>query len=519
MEYLNSPDVINKSEDDKSKIWNLLEDKIRKHRKFHDSKWALPENYISKIESINNLLKPENPLKKYAYLFNDYDIELYEDKGNFEEQRKIIEDRRTNAIKEIYSMNGIKSVIEFTQTIKLPVEVGQALGRNKDIVEDNFLIPQYLDKKEKEIFDFIRGYVLTRFRLNEFKWVKQFDFIHWDLEQKLELLGILPFVPETWEIAEKILGNDYEKYWINTDASPYYLKDENYHNAVNLLLGYKRPRAIIKVMNWMLHLKVAPDINKVYEVLLSNIQKEEKRNVPIDPHSIIQLISWLQRQENVNEEILSRIEWIYLRWLDRFSGAHPKTLYRTLATDPGFFCEVIRTVYRSSNEDKSIEPDEERSALAEQAYYLLQDWSLIPGIQIDGSINEIQLIEWVNNVKKTCSESGHISIALSTIGKVFAHSEKDPLGFFINKTVGKILDKKEHKEMRDGFTTERFNMRGVFYGSSGIEEKALFKRYEQYAEDSEKEGFSRLATSLREMARIYKLDAEREAKSNPLDFL
>ena len=517
MEYLNSPEIINKSEEDKSKVWNLLDEKIRKHRKYHDAKWALPENYISKIESINNILRPENPLKKYSYLFNDYDIELYEDKGNFEEQRKLIENLRTNSIKEIYSVNGIKSVIEFTKTIKLPAEVGQALGRNKDIDEDNFLIPKYLDKKEKEIIDFIRGYVWTKYKINEFKWVNQFDFTHWNTEQKLQFLVILPFIPEIWEIAEKILGSDYEKYWINTDASPYYLKNENYHNTVDLLLKYKRPRAAIKIMNWMLHLKLAPDINKVYEVLLSNIQKEEN-NIPIDPHSIIQLIRWLQKLENVNEEILSRIEWIYLRWLDRFSSIHPKTLHKALATDPKFFCEVIRTVYRSSNEEKSIEPDDERSALAEQAYYLLQDWSLIPGTQVDGSINEMKLIEWVNNVKKMCSESGHISIALATIGKVFAHSEKDVSGFFINKKIGKILDKKEHKEMRDGFTTEKFNMRDAFFGSSGEEEKALSKEYEQYAEDSEKERFSRLATSLREIARIYKLDAEREAKSDPYDF-
>ncbi|MHB1688439.1 MAG: hypothetical protein ACYCVH_13845 [Ignavibacteriaceae bacterium] len=518
LEYLKSPDLINKSEDEKSKIWEILEDKIRKHRKFHDARWALPVELISKIEEVNILLIPSNPLYKYAYLFNDYDIGLYEEKENFEKQRDLIEDRRTNAIKEIYALHGINSVIEFARSIKLPIEVGAALGRNKEIDEDNFLIPKYLDQNEKQIIDFVRGYVSTKFRILEFVWVNKFDFSNWNVEQKLQFLGILPFIPQTWELAKNILESTYEKYWNNTDAAPYFLKSENLHDAVDKLILFKRPRAAIKVIQWMLHLKISPDINKVYKVLLSDIQNDEKYT-PLDSHSIIELIKWLRHQANTNEDTLSKIEWIYLRWLDRYSGASPGTLHKALASRPEFFCEVLRVVYRSINEKEPAEIDEEKKTMAEQAYYLLQDFAIIPGTQTDGEINEDDLNMWLDKVKTICSQSGHFSIALSTVGKVFAHFQEYPTGLFLNKSIAKILNQREHKEMRDGYTTEKFNMRGVFYGSSGESEKALAQEYDKKADEVEKEGFSRLATSLREMARLYRLDAERESKSDPLDLL
>ncbi|MFV2014736.1 MAG: hypothetical protein ACC656_04870, partial [Candidatus Heimdallarchaeota archaeon] len=433
LNYLKSSDIINKSEAEKSKIWELLEKKVRKHTKFYDAKWALPKQAISEIEDVKNLLTPSNPLHKYAYLFNDYDIELYEEKENFEQQRTMIENRRTNAIKEVYAKNGIHSVIEFVSSIKLPIGVGEALGRSQEIDEDNYLVPEFLNQNEKQLIDFIRGYISTRFQIQEFNWINKFDFTTWNIEHKLHFLEILPFIPQIWVLAKNILSSEYDQYWKNTDASPYLLKPESLPKAVDLLLKFNRPIAAIKVLKWMLHLETPPDIDKIYEALLSDTQKDEKQFL-IDPHSVIELVKWLQKQANTNEEILSRIEWIYLRLLDRYSGASPKTLHKALASRPDFYCEVIRTAYRSKNKQTSTKLNEETIALAEQAYYLLQDWTIIPGTQVNGEINETDLKTWLDKVKTICSKSGHLSVALSLVGKVFAHSNEDPSGLFLNKS-------------------------------------------------------------------------------------
>lgn len=516
LDYLRSSDFINREEADKAKVWSLFESIIRKHRKFQDARWALPEEILSKIESVSNLLVPQEPSKKFEYLFNEYDVELYEEKGNFDEQSKMIEAQRTEAIKAIYTAHGIQAILEFSKEVKLAIEVGSALGRIDAIDENNFLIPTYLNSEDKKINDLIRGYVWTKFKTYEFNWVNEFEFKAWSAEQKLQFLNILPFNPKTWNFAKIILGESYNRYWEITNASPYYLKGEDYIIAVGELLNHERPNAGIQVMEWMMNSNLSPDINQVCRALLADIKKDEKIT-QIDPPAMIKLITWLQRQENVNNETLSQIEWTYIRWLDRFSGGTPVNLHKALSRDPEFFCEVIRTIYKSSNQESEEEVDEERKALASQAYFLLQNWVEIPGDKSDGTIDENELSKWLSVVKKKCSESGHIGIAYTIIGKVFAHSEKDPSGFFIDKKLAKVLDEAEHKEMRSGFTTEKFNMRGVYYGSSGQDEKALSEEYELKANESESEGFIRLSSSLREMARLYRLDAEREAKTDPFD--
>lgn len=515
LEYLEAPEIKNKSEENKTKIWELLEEIERKHKKFFDAKWALSKEQISKIEKTKTLLIPVDPLHKHLYLFNHFGIDLYEDRDNFEQQRNILENLRTNAVKEIYDSKGVGSIIDFAKSSKFPVEVGAALGRNTEINEDDNLIPGYLNHKEKEINEFVRGYITSKFQLQEFKWVKKFNLVEWNIKQKLELLSILPFLPETWLLAKKILKNDYEKYWESTNATPYFLNEKDFSPAIKLLLKFKRPRATIRIMEWMLHKNIPLDINKVYNALLSDITKDEK-DTPLDPHPIVQLIKWIQHQKHRNEEILFEIEWIYLRWLDSYSGASPKTLHKALATDPAFFCDVIRTIYKSKNENIPKETYSEKKAKAEQAYYLLQDWTLIPGLKANKEIDAEFLDDWLSKVKKECSQTGHLVVALQTVGKVLAHSPKDISGLFINKAVAEILNRRNHAEIRRGYATERFNMRGVFYGTSGEGEMALAQDYDQKAEEVEKENFSRLATSLRDMARWYKLDAEREKASDHL---
>ena len=50
----------------------------------------------------------------------------------------------------------------------------------------------------------------------------------------------------------------------------------------------------------------------------------------------------LQNDAATSPEELLRVEWEYLPWLDRNSDASPKLLERRMATEPEFFCDVIR---------------------------------------------------------------------------------------------------------------------------------------------------------------------------------
>ena len=64
---------------------------------------------------------------------------------------------------------------------------------------------------------------------------------------------------------------------------------------------------------------------------------------------------------------------------------------------------------------------------------------------------------------------------------------------------------------------EIFNRRGVFTYTSGNDERRIAKDLHIKADSAEEKGYHRLATALRELAKQYERDAERESKRSPFD--
>ncbi len=103
---------------------------------------------------------------------------------------------------------------------------------------------------------------------------------------------------------------------------------------------------------------------------------------------------------------------------------------------------------------------------------------------------------------------------MSQIGQVLAHTPPDPDGLWINRAAADALNDKDAGDMRSGFTVKLFNLRGVHGFSAGKEELAFAEDYRKKAEALEDNGFQRIATALRELAKDYERDAEREAQRN-----
>ena len=154
------------------------------------------------------------------------------------------------------------------------------------------------------------------------------------------------------------------------------------------------------------------------------------------------------------------MEGAHLPLLDHHRGAAPLFLERKLANDPEFFYEVIRLIYRSKKEEQpSKEPTEESQAIATNAWRLLHEWKTPPGTQKDGTFSEERFTEWFQRVKLVCTESGHLEVALITIGEVLIHAAADPDGLWIHRTVAAALNDRTADELRDGFSTGTFNSR------------------------------------------------------------
>jgi hypothetical protein len=509
LEYLSSEAITNLPENQRLPIWTDLTNFARKHRRFSDAKWALNDENISQIEAVANRLSPTSPEGLYRRLFVSREFDLYHKNGDWEEQHKKLDERRQKAIQEIYDANGLQGIIAFVNEVESPNKVGWALGLIADSGIDSDLLKNYLDTEDTIYRQFMGGFVWGRYQNQGWEWVDGLDKAEWTIAQKCQLLMYLPFEDDTWKRAVDWLGGAEDEYWQRVPVNPYQSKSDLLF-AIDKLLGVDRPQAAIACLNYRLHKKLPFDAKRTVRALLETVSSSEP-TTNIDSYEITELIKALQNDSNTDQDDLFKVEWAYLRLLDRHSGAEPKLLEKYLSTQPDFFCEVIRLIYRSKNEEtQGEEPGEVKKALASNAWRLLHEWRRPPGLREDGSFSSEDFEAWLKSVKHLCKESGHLEVAMIKVGEVLLYCPPDPQGLWLPRSVASALNARDAEEMRSGFRTEVFNSRGVHtVDPTGKPERDLAALWREKADALENSGFARFAFTLRELANSYDREAER----------
>lgn len=508
-QVLSSQAISELPEEQRLSIWHHLTKFTNKHRRFAYAEWALPDEVISRIERVAEQLAPTDPLKLYQHLFTDRDFDLYEENGDWEQQQKKLENRRETAVSAIFQRHGFEGVIRFAESVDSPSKVGYALGSIADEVIERNLLPHFLNSSDNKLKALVTVFIWRRHHLKGWEWCDNLDKSDWSLEQVGQFLACLPFTKETWDRASKWLQAHESEYWTRTGANAHQA-DGDLAIAIEKLVEHGRPYAAINCLVRMRYDKQPIDSNQCVRALLTALSSSEPGN-NMDRYNIIELIKYLQEDPSVKEDDLFKVEWAYLPLLNRHGGAAPKLLESRLANDPEFFCEVIRLIYRSKNETQpSRKPTEESKAIATNALRLLHEWKTPPGTQRDGTFSGERFSDWLQFVKKSCTESGHLEVAFIRIGEVLIHTPPDPGGLWIDRTVAAALNDREADSMRKGFMTGTINSRGVhLVEPTGRPEKELAEQFRSKAEEIENAGFQRFAVTLRDLADYYDREAER----------
>ena len=514
--HLGSDTIVSMPERDRLRLWNELVDLVSKHTKFAGAEWAMNPNFVNEIAAVAEKLAPIAPIFRYQRLFTERDFDLYEEKGNYEEQLKDLENRRQKAVAEILEHGGVKALLEFVETVDSPWRVGFAAGMIATIEVDTSFLPSLLESQTKPLAQFVGGFVWGRFRARGWPWIEHIDMSKWTTSEKGQFLAYLPFTLDTWDRLPGLLGPDESVYWSKANVNPYDT-ETGLEVAVDRLVQYGRPHAAIRCLKKMLGDKQKLDTLQAVRALQA-IQNSSEERHQIDVEAIVDVIGALQDEPNTDSDDLLQIEWAFLLILDQHHDASPKRLAEQLANDPAFFCDIIRHIYRSEKEEApTAEPTERDKNIAKSAYRLLSRWRTPPGQRRDGTFNGDALTDWLTTVKSACVESGHLDVALSRVGHVLAYAPADPDGLWLHRSATSALNAKDADEMRKGFTAELFNTRGVHSWTAGREERELAKKYRSQAENVEAAGYHRFANSLRDLAAPYERDAEHEEANDPFD--
>ena len=510
IDNISSDKILTLPEDVRLPLWNELIKFTNKNEKYADADWALDALLLSRIKETAEKIEPKNPINLYYPLFNEYDHVLYENDDEWSLQTERLNERRHLAIIAILDYGDIDAVIELSKMVERPNMVGCFLGMVSEKNFDEAILPKLLLHDDRKLSEFAYAYVGSKQQRLGWKWVDSFCFKDWSNKKISAFFSALPFNLDAWQRVYKTLHTNEMEYWQTIYVNPY-RSISKLDYAIDKLIEYDRPKAALDCIYKQIYDKESFDKNKAMLALLGAITSQENMR-DIDTYHFLSIIGALQEDENVDKDMMRGIEWSYLPLI--LSGDNnsirPKFLERKLSTEPQFFCEIISKIYRSKN-DSEIEhkrSDAEKT-IAENAWRLLNSWHTPPGIQDDGSLNSNIFSEWLNKVKKICTESGHIEVALTHVGHVLYYSPADPDGFWINKNIAEILNQKDSDLMRNGLSTETINTRGVHWiDPTGEPEKELAEKYGKRAEETENAGYQRLALTFRKLAASYEKEAQ-----------
>ncbi len=514
--YLASERITSLSEEERLPLWTKLTELVIKQRKFTDAKWALEPEDVDKIADVAERLQPHAPELRHRRLFSNRFSDLCEERGNYQEQERKLLERRKSAVQELLASGGTNAVLTFAKAVEAPMRVGIALSAAADRDVDQAILPKLLETKEKALSELAGGFVWGRFRTLEWQWVDALDTTDWSASQVGQFLAHLPFGQATWDRVTRLLRQDESPYWAKADVYPHGAEDR-VEFAVDRLLQYGRPYAAIRCLAAMCHQEQLISGKQAIRALMS-VQDSSEQPYTTDAHDIRAVIKAMQEDPDTNPDDLFRVEWAYLPLLEHDKGSSPRLLEQRLADDPAFFCEAIRTVYRSKHQtDPVAKSSQQQKDIAANVYRLLHNWRTPPGKQKDGTFDRDALTTWLAEVRSACEESGHLEVALLTVGHVLTHVPPDPDGLWIHRGAAEVLNAPDADDMRNGFTTQLCNSRGAYWFTAGRDEREIAQKYRTEADEVEACGYHRLATALRSLADLYDCEAEREEKRDQFE--
>jgi len=317
-----------------------------------------------------------------------------------------------------------------------------------------------------------------------------------------------------WEFIDNTNPEIKKYYWKNINAFFWVASEEDLIFGIDKLLEVNR---FISALNIVYHEPKKLPSEKLIEVLENAGTKKSEEQVRLDSYHTTKIIEELEEREDVEKEVLLRLDWLYLPFLASYGSSHePKTLHDELAKDPAFFIEVLSWIYKSDKpEQEETEAiggvaDDGKQNRAKNAYSLLNSWKQIPGIDENGNIDEVYLWNWITIARERARQIGRLQVADVHIGHILAQyiEKEEP---WPPREICNVIETINTRSIKSGFSTATFNKRGSstrgpFEG--GEIERGHAKYFYSQAEAIKFE-FPETAKVLFQLAKVYEQDAKR----------
>ena len=517
----------NPGKEDRNLLRGQLRSVLNHNRSFEDADWALPTEELAELEVIYNALESTDPIQRIAWLF-ETSVSLPNPTGDWQEDERLLRVERSKSAEQFFKENGIDKLFELVNAVTEAGYFGQAVVESgiPEEVRKEILVRALKSDSDKE-HNLARGIIWTWQHQAGRKWAEDLadEALRsgWSERAILIILLALPPTEWVWAIAKRAGFAIEAAYW--KKASTFWMRDDDsdVSYAVEKLIEAGRARDSVHLIGYHFHAgkKFGSEllVNALTEAARQPVEADLHQNErSMFQHYALEIFKRLDQANDVATDAMIRLEWLYLPLFEH-SDRQAKVIMAELASKPDLFTQLLATVYKPSEEsgivDKPPENEEMARNVANQAYRLLRLWNVIPGTNVDGSIDGAKLDAWVKEARKLAQEIGRGTIADQKIGELLSASKIDADGIWPALPIRELIESTRSRDLETGVLVGKRNRRGVTsraMGAGGAQERDLAKQYREWAQATALE-WQRTSSILENLAKSY----DHEAKDHDED--
>lgn len=457
---------------DRTALWTKLRGVLHHHREFPDAEWSLPASVLDRLEALYDRFAPVDPLERTAWLFQQSVQLPNPSTEGWETEQRDVDAARQEAARAVYASSGAVAVLALARLSDAAGYLGKALyDSGLSEIEVDALLEAAIRSDDPRERDMAHGLIISVFRDRKEPWagalITKARAEAWGDTALLTILRALPLARWTWNQVTDIGGEIETTYW---RRAPVFWMSEDSHDvayAIRKLIGVGRARHALPLAGRGAKVGLPSEllIEMLQEAARQPFQSDGDNNeATMFQHYVTEILQLLDEREDVDRNALVRLEWNYLRLLER-SRRPAKVLLKALSEQPSLFIEMLSAVFKPSEESGNVDPEHEdrkhAQTVATQAYRLLELWNRIPGTRDDSTIDGNVLEAWIKEARTLAKAAGREDIADSRIGNMLSASPMGADGIWPAEPVREVIDLFRSKPMIKGFQVGKRNRRGV----------------------------------------------------------
>jgi hypothetical protein len=487
-------------------LWDAIEDFVRRHRQFSDSDWSLSEEWLEPLAAAAARLAPSSAAERYRWLFDDWTPDIGISVGDdYNAYERELERAREAAVGRIIEAEGFDRLVQLSTEVRMPSAVGFAAAR-VDQAHDGDALEQ-LDSSDTARAAFADAFARSRFERQMSQVAPWLGRLEGRPLAQARLLQTAEDVAQAWKALTDLDQEVDAAYW--AEFVPYGRGADFPHTAEvvrRLLLHGRAPMAVDALSLYIERLE-GENAERLVVDALTQFGSNDPDSARVSEHDLSRLLDYL-RSRDVDELEVARLEWKFLPLLHHEGGA--TSLQQLLARDAASFVQLVELAFKPAtpNDEETSQVD---STVATNAWRLLHEWRVVPGLTPDGSVDAATLNEWLESARQMLVESDRLEIGELQIGEVFAHAPTDSDHTFPTRAVRDVLEVAPNDRLERGFITGVRNKRGVTsrgMTEGGQQEFELATDFEKKA-DRVEATHPRTAGALRQIAESYRAEGRR----------